>query len=70
MTLPPDFCIAATLWQAILCRELHFLAILQNSYQDRTCRAAATTELGTHFWQIHPPNFSLPSIEGLTKFGG
>jgi hypothetical protein len=47
MTLPPDFCTAAILSHPILRRELHFLAILQNSYQDRPCRAAATTELGT-----------------------
>ena len=51
MTLPPDFCTIAALWQAILPRELHFLAILQNSYQDRPCRAAATAELGTQLWR-------------------
>ena len=51
MTLPLDFCTTAKLLQTILRRELHFLAILQNSYQDRTCRAAATTELGTQLWR-------------------
>jgi hypothetical protein len=35
MTLPPDFCTVAALRQSILPTELHFLAILQNSYQDR-----------------------------------
>eukprot|EP01046_Picozoa_sp_COSAG06_P012708 COSAG06_NODE_755_length_12532_cov_10.124990_7_plen_94_part_00 len=33
--------------KTILRRELHFRAILQNSYQDRSYRAAATTKLGT-----------------------
>jgi hypothetical protein len=70
MTLPPDFATVATLRQPILCTELHFLAILQNSYQDRPYWVAATTELGTHLWKINPPNFCLLSIEGLTKFGG
>ena len=70
MTLPPDFCSAATLRSTILPGELHFRAILQNSYQDRPCRPPATAELGTHLWQIHPPNLCSPSIEGLTKFGG
>eukprot|EP01044_Picomonas_judraskeda_P024262 COSAG03_NODE_6628_length_1027_cov_2.389666_3_plen_36_part_01 len=35
MTLPPDFCTVAALCWSILPGELHFLAILQNSYQDR-----------------------------------
>ena len=48
MILPPDFCIVAMLRQAILRTELHILAILENSYQDRPCRVAATAQLGTH----------------------
>eukprot|EP01044_Picomonas_judraskeda_P024261 COSAG03_NODE_6628_length_1027_cov_2.389666_2_plen_245_part_00 len=43
----PDFCTVAALCWSILPGELHFLAILQNSYQDRPCRAAAAAQLGT-----------------------
>eukprot|EP01044_Picomonas_judraskeda_P045875 COSAG03_NODE_25325_length_266_cov_0.844311_1_plen_64_part_10 len=64
MTLPPDFCTVAALLHPILPRELHFLAILQNSYQVLPRRAPATADLGTHLGQIHPPNLCSPSIEG------
>ena len=51
MTPPPDFCTVAALCWSILRRELHFLAILQNSYQDHPCRVAATAELATQLWR-------------------
>jgi len=35
MTLPSDFFTVAALSHPILRREQHFLAILQNFYQDR-----------------------------------
>ena len=70
MTPPLEFATVATLSRPILRRELHFLAILQNSYQDHPCRVAATAELGTHLGQTYPQNLCSPSIEGLTKFGG
>ena len=62
MTLPPDFCTVAALWQAILCTELHLLAILQNSYQDRPCRPPATAELATRLWQI-PKDFNIDGVD-------
>ena len=65
MTPPPDFAIVAALCWSILRRELHFLAILQNSYQDRPCRATATTELGTHRWRTNSPD----SMYGQRHFG-
>ena len=66
MTLPLDFCTTAKLLQTILRRELHFLAILQNSYQDRPCRVAATTELSTHLWRTNSPG----SMYGQRHFEG
>ena len=60
MTLPPDFCSAATLRSTILPGELHFRAILQNSYQDRPCRVAASTELGTQLWRRSSDRVWLP----------
>lgn len=52
--------------QAIFPRALHFLAILQNSYQDGSCRAVATAELGTHLWRTNSPD----SMYGQRHSGG